>query len=156
MCSSDLAAIEEASLTGEERIRLRELEEIIERIQNQVTELSMRESLTNDSIYEATLRNIIYELQIYQQEYEALLKNKDEYNFMKRNLETLIKHLEEMDNFEVFEEDIFKDIIERGILNENYKIDFIFKCGIKRTAYGWKRGILPAEPLSDLSSDIDY
>ena len=100
----------------------------------------MRESITNDPIYDATLRNLIYESQIYQQEYEDLLKSQEESTYMRKNLETLIKHLQSLDDFKAFNAEVFKQIIERGILHENYEIEFIFKCGINRRAYGWRRG----------------
>ena len=133
-------AIEGASLSEEEAKRLRELKEITDRINDQISEMSMRESITNDPIYDATLRNLIYESQIYQQEYEELLKSQDESIYMRKNLETLISHLESLDDFKTFNAEVFKQIIERGILHENYGIEFIFKCGIKRRAYGWRRG----------------
>ena len=149
-------AIRLVDLTEEEQTRLSELEEITDRIEEQISELSMRQSVTNDPIYDATLRNLIYELQIYQQEYESLMKSQDESKYMRSNLEILTKHLKEIEDFETFDGNIFNDIIERGILKENYKIEFLFKCGIKRTAHGWKRGILPPDTLSSLSSDIDH
>ena len=138
-------AIEDVNLTVEEMQRLKELEEITERINNQISEMAMRESMTNDPIYDATIRNLIYESQIYQQEYEALLKSQDEMIYLRKNLETLIDHLENIDNFETFDVEVFKSIIERGILHNDYEIEFIFKCGIKRRAYGWKRGKNPVE-----------
>jgi len=133
-------AIAYVSLTKEEDERLSELEILIDRINQQISDMSMRESMTKDPIYDATLRNLIYESQIYQQEYEGLLKSQDESKRMRKNLDILLDRLEKLDDFETFNADIFKDIIERGILLENYEIEFIFKCGIKRRAYGWRRG----------------
>lgn len=141
------AVIVDAGLSIEESERLKELEEIIDRIGEQISEMSMRESVTRDPIYDATLRNFIYESQIYQQEYERLLKSQDESIYMKNSLEKLIGHLEHMDDYEKFDANVFRDIIERGIFHENYEIEFIFKCGIKRTAYAWRRGKIPVEHL---------
>lgn len=141
------AAIADVGLLLEESDRLKELEEITDRIGEQISEMSMRESVTRDPIYDATLRNLIYESQIYQQEHESLMKSQDESIYMKNSLDILIEHLERLDDFEKFNAEVFKDIIERGIVHENYQIEFIFKCGISRTAYGWRRGKEPVEPL---------
>jgi site-specific DNA recombinase len=150
-------AIEDVDLSTDETRRLKELDEIIKRIGNQISELSMRESITNDPIYDATLRNLIYESQIYQQEYEALLKSQDESNYMKKNLETLIKHLQTIEDYETFNASIFKEIVESGIFHEDYEIEFIFKCGIKRKAYGWRRGKNPVELMeTGIEQEIDY
>lgn len=144
-----LEAIADVSLTDEETERLKELEEIIDRINDRISEMSLRESITNDSIYDATLRSLIYESQIYQQEHEALMKNQDEGNYLKMNLEALITYLENTEDFETFDATTFKQIVERGILHKDYEIEFIFKCGVKRVAYGWRRGKNPVEPLDN-------
>jgi len=141
------AAIKEVSLTEEENERLEEVEEIIDRISDQISEMSMRESITNDPIYDATLRNLIYESQIYQQEHENLLKNKEESIFMKKNLDILLKYLEELEDFEAFDAKMFREIVDRGLIYDDYQMEFIFKCGIKRKALGWRRGKEPVEPL---------
>jgi len=133
-------AIDDVSLTYDEKERLKELKEIIDRINDHISEMAMRESLTNDPIYDASLRNMIYESQIYQQEYEILLKNQEEENYMRKNLEDLIIYLENLKDIETFDAPHFKILVERGILNKDYEIEFIFKCGVKRLAYGWRRG----------------
>jgi DNA invertase Pin-like site-specific DNA recombinase len=134
------AAIEDVSLTYDEKERLKELEEIIGRINDRISEMAMRESVTNDPIYDATLRNMIYESQIYQQEHEALVKSQDEEIYMRQNLEALITYLESQSSFEAFDAAEFKKLVERGILHKDYEIEFIFKCGVIRTAQGWRRG----------------
>jgi len=134
------AAIEDVSLTYDEKERLKELEEIIDRINDRISEMAMRESATNDPIYDATLRNMIYESQIYQQEHEALIKSQDEETYMRQNLEALIAYLKDQSSFETFDATEFKKLVERGILHKDYEIEFIFKCGVKRMAYGWRRG----------------
>src|SRR6056297_749966 len=141
------AAIKEVSLTEEENGRLEEVEEIINRISDQITEMSMRESITNDPIYDATLRNLIYESQIYQQEHENLLKNKEESIFMKKHLDILIEYLQGLQDFETFDAKMFRESVERGLIYDDYQMEFIFKCGIKRKALGWRRGKDPVEPL---------
>ena len=140
-------AIKDVGLTPEESARLEELDEIIERINDQISEMSIRENVTNDPIYDATLRNLIYESQIYQQEHEALVKSQDKSKYMLQSLNTLIKHLEEMEDFTTFDDKIFKEIVEKGNMYNDYRIEFVFKCGIVRTAYGWRRGKNPVESL---------
>ena len=150
-------AIEDVDLSADETRRLKELDEIIKRISNRISELPMKESTTYDQIYDATLRNLIYESQIYQQEYEALLKSQEESNYMRKNLETLIKHLQTIEDYETFNANIFKEIVESGIFHEDYEIEFIFKCGIRRKAYGWRRGKNPVEPIeSDIEQETGY
>jgi predicted DNA-binding antitoxin AbrB/MazE fold protein len=134
------AAIQDISLTDDEKNRLKELEKIIDRINDRISEMAMRESITNDPIYDATLRNLIYESQIYQQEHDALMESQDESNYMKKNLDKLISYLETHEDFETFDANFFKQVVERGILHEDYKIEIIFKCGVKRIAHGWRRG----------------
>lgn len=140
-------AIQEAGLTPDESARLEELDEIIERINDQISELSLRENVTNDPIYDATLRNLIYESQIYQQEHEGLLKSQDKSKYMIQNLSTLIKHLKGMKDFATFNDKVFTEIVEQGSLYHDYRIEFKFKCGVVRTAYGWRRGKNPVEPI---------
>jgi site-specific DNA recombinase len=150
-------AIEDVDLSADETRRLKELDQIIKRISNRISELSMKESTTYDQIYDATLRNLIYESQIYQQEYEALLKSQEESNYMRKNLETLIKHLQTIEDYETFNANIFKEIVESGIFHEDYEIEFIFKCGIRRKAYGWRRGKNPVEPIeSGIEQETGY
>jgi len=134
------AAIEDVSLTYDEKERLKELEEIIGRINDRISEMAMRESVTNDPIYDATLRNMIYESQIYQQEHETLVKSQDEEIYMRQNLEALITYLKNQSSFETFDATEFKKLVERGILHKDYEIEFVFKCGVKRMAQGWRRG----------------
>ena len=143
------AAIQEVSLSKEENDRLKEVEETLERISDQISEMSMRESILNDPIYDATIRNLIYESQIYQQEQENLLKNKEESLFMKKNLDILLEHLKSLKDFETFDGKMFREMVDRGLIYDDYKMEFIFKCGIKREAYGWKRGKKPVEKLED-------
>jgi len=57
------SAIANVGLSKEENERLKELEKIIDRIGDQISEMSMQESVTKDPIYDATLRNLIYESQ---------------------------------------------------------------------------------------------
>jgi site-specific DNA recombinase len=128
-------AIKEVNLTKEENKRLQELEGIIDRVSKQINEMSLRESIMKDPIYDATLRNLIYEAQIFQQEYENLLSNQDESMYLRKQLDQLLEYLDGP-----VEVAAIKDIVESGILHENYEIEFTFKCGVKRTAYGRPRG----------------
>ncbi|MGR6836741.1 recombinase family protein [Syntrophomonas erecta] len=128
-------AIKEVNLTEEENKRLQELEDIIDRVSKQISEMSLRESIMKDPVYDATLRNLIYEAQIFQQEYENLLSNQDESIYLKKQLDQLLEYLDGPIDVAAI-----KDIVESGILHENYEIEFTFKCGVKRTAYGRLRG----------------
>jgi hypothetical protein len=59
---------------------------------------------------------------------------------MRQNLEALIAYLESQSSFETFNATEFKKLVERGILHKDYEIEFIFKCGVKRMAQGWRHG----------------
>lgn len=132
-------AVKEVSLTEEEKRRLQELEGIIDRISGQISDMSLRGNATNDPIYDATIKNLIYEAQIYQEEYEKLLGEQEENAYLKKQLNKLLEYLDGPVSVS-----IFKDIVAQGILHENYEIEFTFKCGIVRTAYGRRRGKRPA------------
>ena len=128
-------AIYECSLTDVEEERLKELEKQIEVVTRKISELAERESSANDSIYDATLRHLIYEQEILQLEYEGLEKNRQDSVYLQNNLEQLLECLDEIKGpSDEFRADIFKKVIESGTLYENYKIAFKFKCGIYRTA----------------------
>jgi site-specific DNA recombinase len=132
-------AVKEVSLTEEEKRRLQELEGIIDRISGQINDMSLRGNATNDPIYDATIKNLIYEAQIYQEEYEKLLGEQEENAYLKKQLDKLLEYLDGPVSVS-----IFRDIVAQGILHENYEIEFTFKCGVVRTAYGRRRGRRPA------------
>lgn len=132
--------IKEVSLTEEEKERLEELEGIINRISDQISDISLRGNVTNDPIYDATIKNLIYEAQIYQEEYEKLLGEQEEKTYLRKHLNKLLEYLDGPVNVS-----IFRDIVAQGVLHENYEIEFTFKCGIKRTAYGRRRSKRPAK-----------
>lgn len=66
---------------------------------------------------------------------------------MIQNLNALIKNLKEMKDFATFNDKMFNEIVEQGSLYHNYHIEFKFKCGVVRTAYGWRRGKNPVVPI---------
>lgn len=76
---------------------------------------------------------------IYQEEYEKLLGEQEENAYLKKQLDKLLEYLDGPVSVS-----IFRDIVAQGILHENYEIEFTFKCGVVRTAYGRRRGRRPA------------
>lgn len=129
------AAITACSLTDIEQLRLEELESQIGIIANRISEMSERGSSSNDAIYDATIRHLIYEQEILQSEYDGLVHNKQESIYLENQLNELLKYLNELEepiNMEYFRDDIFKKTIERGILYNSHQINFEFKCGINR------------------------
>jgi site-specific DNA recombinase len=128
--------INDHSLLPEEEKRIAELEDQIERISNQIHELSMRSTKTNDPLYDATLRNLVYEMEIKKMEQDGLIDSKREGLFMEKQLKKLLEHLDNLDEGDKkFKVNVFSDVIEKGILEEDYKIKFFFKCGISRYAF---------------------
>ena len=132
-------AIEEVSLTKEEKERLEELEETINRITNQINVMSLRGNITQDPVYDATIKNLIYESQIYKDEFEKLKDEEEDSIYLENQLSKLLDYLEKPNDV-----GIFRDVIEQGILNEDYSIEFTLKCGITRAAFARRRNNRPA------------
>ena len=126
-------AIEKASLSPPEKQRLEELNTQIEAITDRISDLAARESATSDAIYDATLRHLIYEQEILQQERDSLEENRQEQLFLEKELQTLLGLLEEAEELNEFDVTLFKSTIERGIIYKERMVEFHFKCGVKRT-----------------------
>lgn len=126
-------AVEECALTESEEARLKELEEQIDRVSDQITQLSEREMTTHDPLYEANLRHLIYEQEILQMEHEGLYKNKQESIYLKKNLDKLLEYLHLIEKpDDEFDSKAFVKTIERVTVYKNHIVEFIFKCGVKR------------------------
>lgn len=121
------------SLNEEEEQRLEELRKQIEVINDRISDLASRNPSKNDSIYEATMRNIIYEQEILKIEFDRLEDSKQEGIYLEKQAEELLYYLEEIEEDDLFRDDIFNKTVEKGIVYENRDITFVFKCGIRRT-----------------------
>ena len=124
--------IKSCSLTKAEEKRLKELEKQMDAVGNRISELSARESTTNDTIYEATLNHLIYEQEILQLEYDGLNDNRQESLFKEKKLEELLNYLDELKEPD-FNDKIFIHTVEKGILHTKHQVSLEFTCGIKRT-----------------------
>jgi len=133
-------AIEEVSISEEEKERLIELEDTINRISKQINDMSLRGNITQDPVYDATIRNLIYESQIYKEEYEKLKEEEEESIYLENQLNKLLDYLEKPNDVSKF-----RDIIEQGTFNKDYTIEFTLKCGIKRVAPARKGGTRRAQ-----------
>jgi DNA invertase Pin-like site-specific DNA recombinase len=124
-------AIEEASLTEEEDRRLNELGTQIDRITDKITAMATRSTGSNETIYEATMRHLIYEQEILQMEYDGLSENKKESEYLEENLKILIEVLEKIKGPEEdFDPDILIKVIEKGIVYNKWRVEFQLKCGV--------------------------
>lgn len=124
-------AIEEASLTEEEDRRLNELGTQIDRITDKINAMAARSTGSNEVIYEATMRHLIYEQEILQMEYDGLSENKKESEYLEENLKILIKVLENIKGPEEdFDPDILTKVIEKGIVHNKWRVEFQLKCGV--------------------------
>jgi hypothetical protein len=126
-------AIAQASLSPPEQARLEELNGQIEAVNDRISNLAAKESATSDAIYDATLRHLIYEQEILQQERDSLEENRQEQVYLEKHLESLLDTLRETDDLETFDPKLFKSTIERGIICKERVVEFHFKCGVKRT-----------------------
>ena len=133
-------AIDGCSLTEEEELRLEELSIQIERITNRISEMASREPSRNDSIYDATMRQLMYEQEILQIEYEGLDENKQEGIYLKNNLEEFLEYLDEINEpTDDFRTDIFLNTVEKGIIYDNHRVEFKFKCGTSYTTWAKRK-----------------
>lgn len=123
--------IEEYDLSSAEKARKLNLEAQIEQINERVSELAEQSNSTVASVYEASINHLYYEQELLQSEYDELSNKQQESKHMERHLETLLTFLYEFDESE-FNEDIFRQVIQRGTINHNQKVTLEFKCGIKR------------------------
>ena len=134
------AVIEEAqkviakvSLSLPEQQRLAELNTQIEAVADRISDLAAKDSTTNDAIYDATLRHLIYEQEILQQERDSLEDYMQEQLYLEKQLQSLLDLLEEAEELEDFDVKLFKNTVERGIIYKERMVEFQFKCGVKRT-----------------------
>lgn len=126
-------AIEKASLSPPEQQRLEELNKQIETLTDRISDLAAKESATRDAIYDATLRHLIYEQEILQQERDSLEENMQEQLYLEKQFQSILVLLEETEKLEDFDVTLFKKTIERGIIYKERIVEFQFKCGVKRT-----------------------
>src|SRR5690606_8352781 len=125
--------IEKPSLSAPEQQRLEELNTQIEAITDRISALAAKESATKDAIYDDTLRHLIYEQEILQQERDSLEENMQEQLYLEKQLQSFLDLLEETEELEDFDVTLFKNTIERGIIYKERIVEFQFKCGVKRT-----------------------
>ncbi|WP_136035806.1 hypothetical protein, partial [Bacillus salacetis] len=108
--------IKKASLSPPEQERLEELNAQIETIADRISDLAAKESSTNDAIYDATLRHLIYEQEILQQEQDSLEEGMQEQLYLKKQLQSFLDLLETTEELTDFDAKLFKATIERGII----------------------------------------
>jgi len=125
--------IAEVSLSEVEFNKLDATDQKLNQIADQISELAVRESITNDPIYDASLRNLIYEQEIILAEHEYLNNRKNESEFLRMQLEDLLGLLDSLTDEDGFRDDIFMRSAEQGMFNPDYQVEFKFKCGVKRS-----------------------
>lgn len=129
-------AISNCSLSEAEEARINELSSQIEKINVRISEMVSRESSSNDAIYDATLRHLIYEQEILQMEYERLEENKQDSAYLQKHLNELLEYLDEINEpTDDFRADIFTNAVERGLVYDQRRVEFEFKCGITCSAW---------------------
>lgn len=126
-------AIKKASLSLPEQQRLEELNTQIEAVTDRISELAAKESATSDAIYDATLRHLIYEQEILQQERDSLQENKQEQHYLEKHLQSFLDLLEKTEGLDDFDVPLFKSTFERGIIYKERMLELHFRCGVKRT-----------------------
>lgn len=123
--------IAEYALTDEEEQRLADLTLKLERVADRISELATRESNRNDAIYDASMRHLIYEQEILQLEFDGLNEKQQESQYYLNHLDELIYFLDNLkDDDTEFNEEIFLKTIEKVVIYNFHRVEFIFKCGI--------------------------
>lgn len=126
--------LEDHALSESEEARLQELEQKMENISDRISEMASRESVTKNPVYDATLRNLIYEQEIIRQEYESISSFKKEGEFIKGQLKEMLIQLDTLNEDSEFRDDIFNKTIEQCILQDDHIVEFRFNCGAIRNA----------------------
>lgn len=127
--------IKKSVLIDKEKVRINELQSILENINLRIHEIAEMPSDDNNTIYDLSLDQITDEREKLQQEYESLKLKEYEHEMIKSNLDVLLNSLEEIDETvenNSFNKYIFNKIVEKGIIYNNHQITFKFKCGIER------------------------
>ena len=127
------ARIADVTLSDEEQTRLDELKTQIDAITDRISSLAAKESSGSEAIYDASLRHLIYEQEILQQECDHLQESQQEQLFYEDHLTTFLTDLEALDDVTTFDGRFFKRHVERGIIYNGHDVEFQFKCGLKRT-----------------------
>ncbi|ADH98337.1 recombinase family protein [Salisediminibacterium selenitireducens] len=125
-------AIADVALSKDEQKRLDELNEQLGIVADRISELAGKSSGNQNSIYDATLRHLIYEQEILEQERDSYNESLQEKEYLESHLNRLYELLEEMKPEDPFDGDIFREVIDKGVIYPKRVVDFHFKCGIKR------------------------
>jgi len=128
--------IHEYGLSSEEKVRQSNIEAQIEQINDRVQELTEQSNTSIAGVYEASINHLYYEQELLQSEYDELNEREQVSKHMERHLGTLLSYLVDIDEEEEepeFQEDIFRQVIQRGIINKDQEVILEFKCGIRRT-----------------------
>nr|WP_279237722.1 recombinase family protein [Heliorestis acidaminivorans] len=124
--------IAEYDLSDMEKARLIIVEEQLDTINNRIHELTENRNSTIADVYEANIRHLYYEQEALQAELEDLYEKQEESKHLKKQLEELLKLLDELENARTFRADIFQQTANSGILSKDREVVFEFKCGISR------------------------
>lgn len=127
--------IAEYDLSGKEKERLATLEEQLEKIDGRLVELTDNTNSTVSGVYEATIKHLYYEKEMYQAEWDELNEKQQESKYTAKQLEELMEYLDDLDEpteHPPFRADIFRQVVHRGIIYRNYDVTLEFKCGITR------------------------
>ena len=113
-----------------EKQRIKDIEAQYNLINKQLKEMAESAAgSSNAQIYEATTNQLKYEQGILQSEMGPLIEKQQEAKSVDRHL----KALEEILDEEEFKDELFLKTVERGVLHDDGRVDFEFKCGITRS-----------------------
>ena len=121
-------------LSDEEKIKAEELGWQIEAVTSRMKELAIRRPASgNDSIYEATVRNLTYERELLQVEYDKLNESKQDGLAIETHLEELLECLDEVQSeADEFKGELFRKLIIEGLVFKKNKVRFKFKCDLQK------------------------
>ncbi|WP_279236989.1 recombinase family protein [Heliorestis convoluta] len=140
--------IDEHDLSPTEKERQLNLATQIKQINEQIQKLTEQSNSSLANIYEASINHLYYEQELLQAEYDELDERRQTSKDMERHLETLLSYLDSLDEREsfdeqesleqeqeepAFQEEIFRQVVQKGIINKDLKVTLEFKCGITRS-----------------------
>lgn len=143
------SAIELSSLSEIDEARIKDIEKQYDALSDRLNQLAGSNVGANADIYDSTIKQLNYEQGILQTEWEQLMEKKQKSVSMERQLLTLLEILDELDDDPDnpdFRDDIFQQIVHRGIMQPDGEVDFELKCGatipakafVRATTWNWK------------------
>ena len=118
--------------TNEENELLEELINNLRAVDFRLKEIADLKVLGRDIAYEESLEKMTAQREQMNNAYEQHKQKKYEAELGEKQLEILLKKLDQFDPYISDVEDVFSETVQKGILFKNHSLEIQFKCGIVR------------------------